>query len=127
MASRDQDGDGEQADAGVDPGGQRGQGTGERHVGQRVGGEHLCPQHQEVADQAGGERHPGPGEEGILHERMRQHRRPAEGDGGHATAALARRRPARSRPRANTAVLARAPRYRANPMVVSQKPTGYGE
>ena len=44
--------------AGVDPGGERGQGAGERDVRQRVGGEDLGPQHQEVADQTGGERRP---------------------------------------------------------------------
>src|SRR6266511_2975902 len=70
---RDQDRDREQPDAGVQPGGQRGEGAGERDVGQGVGGEHLGTQDEEVADHPGGERHGGAGEERVLHERVGEH------------------------------------------------------
>ena len=70
---------------------------------QRVGAEHLRAQHQEVADEAGGQRDEGAGEQRVLHERL-----------GHA-----------NRPRAYTRP--RTSRYSANETVVSQKPTGYTE
>ena len=41
---------------------------------QRVGGEDLGAENEEVADQAGGHRDGGTGEERVLHERMREHR-----------------------------------------------------
>src|SRR5439155_4024353 len=102
---RDEDGEREQADAGVQAGGERGEGAGERDVRQRVRGEDLGPQDEEVPDQPGGERHGGAGEEGVLHERVGQH---------GAVRTWNRRAAA-----VNT--------YPPKATVVSQKPMGYGE
>ena len=65
---RDQDRGGEQADADVDPGGGRGERAGERDVAERVAGEHLRAEHDEVADHPARERNRGTGEPGVADE-----------------------------------------------------------
>ena len=69
---RDDDGQREQPDPQVESGRQRRERAGERDVGQRVGGEDLGSQHEEVADQTGGQRDGGAGEKRVPHERMRE-------------------------------------------------------
>ena len=70
---RDQDRGGEQADADVDPGGGRGERAGERDVAERVAGEHLRAEHDEVADQPARERDRGAGEPSVADELLREH------------------------------------------------------
>ena len=73
----DGDGGGEQPEPQVDPGGQRGQRAGVGDVRQRVAGEHLAAQHDEVADQPGQQRDRGAGEQRVLDERLRRACSPA--------------------------------------------------
>ncbi len=77
---------GEQPDPDVDPGGGRGERAGERDVAERVAGEHLRAQHDEVADQPAGERDRGAGQEGVADELLREHQAVASpaGSGGAA-------------------------------------------
>ena len=49
----------------VDAGRQRRQGAGEGDVAERVAGEDLAAQHEEVADQARGRGDQGPGQKGV--------------------------------------------------------------
>ena len=70
---RDQDRRGEQPDADVDPGGGGGERAGERDVAERVAGEHLRAQDDEVADQPARERDRGAGEPGVADELVREH------------------------------------------------------
>src|SRR5438270_646761 len=109
---RHEDGEREEAEARVETGGERGERAGERDMRQRVGGEDLGAQHEEVPDQSGGERDGRAGEERVLHERVREH---------HAT--LLARDPAAPPSRR----VAAASTYPPNASVVSQKPIGYGE
>ena len=64
---------GEQPDADVDPGGGGGERAGEGDVAERVAGEHLRAEHDEVADQAARERDRGAGQPGVADELVREH------------------------------------------------------
>jgi hypothetical protein len=64
----DEDSHREEPEPQVESGRERRERTGERHMGQRVRGEDLGPQHEEIADQTGGERDRGAGEERVPHE-----------------------------------------------------------
>lgn len=125
-------GGGEQPEPEVGAEGQGGHRAGEGDMAERVAGEDLGAQHQEVADQSAGRGDDGPGEEGVQEERVGQ------GGGGerdgHATTSLAAgvgpvpraavrsapARPANSR----SAPQPKASRYPAKAMVVTKKPRG---
>ena len=72
---RERDRRGEEADAQVDAGERGREHAGERDVAQRVAGEDLRAQHDEVADGAAGERDRRAGEERVADELVRQHQR----------------------------------------------------
>ena len=69
------DGDGrrEQAEAGVHPSGETGQGAGEGDVAEGVAGEHLAAQHDEVPDQSAGHGDGRARQEGVAHEGVSEH------------------------------------------------------
>src|SRR6185437_10052804 len=112
-------------------------------MGQRVAGEDLPAQHDEVPDQSGEQRNRGAGDQRVLDERMGEHVRDA-GDriardrphsGGRHGApagassvspADASRRPPRPA-RSAAARYALASRNSPNASVVTQNPIGYGE
>jgi hypothetical protein len=116
-AGRHADRGGEQAEAKVDPGHQGRQRAGERDVAERVAGEHLGPQDQEVPGHAAGRRDQRPGQERVLQERV--------GEDAHAGAPA--RRAGRRRARRSRTGAACAARYTANAKLVTQNPIGYGE
>ena len=74
---RDRDRRGEQPDAGVEPGGRRRQRAGEGDVAEGVAGEHLRPQHHEVAHQAARQRDEAAGQQCVAEELLPEHLSPA--------------------------------------------------
>ena len=81
---------GEQSEAQVDAGSGGGEGAGEGDVAERVSGEHLAAQDNEVADGAAGECDRRAGEQGVADEVVRE-------QGGYAVAGAAvARRPIRA-------------------------------
>ena len=69
----DEDAGDEEADAQVDTEGERCERAREGDVAERVAGEHLPPEHHEVADESGGEGDQGARNERIVHEWVREH------------------------------------------------------
>ncbi len=63
----------EQSDPDVDSGGGGRERAGERDVAERVAGEHLGAEHNEVPDQPARERDRGTGEPGVADELLREH------------------------------------------------------
>src|SRR5262249_24093027 len=68
---------GEQADADVDTGGRGRDRAGERYVCQRITGEHLRAEHDEVANQPTRKGEGGPGQERVTDELLGEHHAPA--------------------------------------------------
>ncbi len=104
-----------QADEQVSPGGESCQRPGDGHVAERVAGEHLRPQHHEIAGQAGSRGDGGAGDEGITQEWLAEQ----AGEAAHAGTAAAGQRLVRRNARP-----AAARTYPAKPKVVMKKPTG---
>ena len=68
----------EQSESQVDACRERRERPGESDVGQRVPGEHLAAQDEEIADEASGDRDETAREEGESHEGLREHQRPGQ-------------------------------------------------